>query len=418
VTGPWLERWGPVVAWCGVASGALLWALAIVLGVRRPATSEPLLVSDVVWAVSFGGFLVVGGMLAGRKPRNPIGWCFVLGVGAIGLGVAASEYVLVDPTPPGAGWVGAVGQVSFVAGTLLLTGLWLALFPDGRVVGARWRWLPPALIVVGGLFALSQAALPVTEDGEVVVAPPPALAAMTSAGERLSSFTGPVVLALVVVAAASLVVRHRRGGVVERAQLRWLVWAMGLVGALLVVGAVADRLLGDGAGVGQLLHYLAFVSGTVGLSSAVAIAVTRYRLYDIDRLVSRSVSYAALTVLLLALYATTVLTLELVLRPHLRVTHDLVVAMSTLLVAAAFQPLRRRLQLAVDRRFDRRHVDRSAAVESYSRRLRAELDLQLATEDLRRYVHDLLAPATAGVLLLRDPLRRREEVDDGVAPGS
>jgi hypothetical protein len=225
------------------------------------------------------------------------------------------------------------------------------------------------------------------------------LADLAGAGAQVSSVTGNLLIGLILLAAASLVVRYRRGGPVERAQLRWLVWAIGLVVSLVLAALVADALLGGGSGLGQLLGYLAFVSGTLGLSAAVAVAITRYRLYDIDRLVSRTVSYAALTVLLLALYAGAVLSLELVVRPHLRATHDLVVAVSTLLVAAAFQPLRRRLQQAVDRRFDRRRVDRSEAVERYSRRLREELDLQLATEDLRRSVDELLAPASAGVML-------------------
>jgi hypothetical protein len=415
VTGRRWGGWGPRLAWCGVVAGASVWLLAVVLGLQRPPTSEPLVVSDLVWAASFAGFLVIGGLLAARRPDNPIGWCFVLGVGAIGFGVSTGEYAAV-PTRPGAGWVVATGQVSFAAGILLLTGLWLVIFPDGRVVGARWRWLPPALVVVGGAFSLAQGVLPPVGNGGGVVATPQALVGLTSAGERVSSIAGPVLIGLILLAAASLVVRYRRGDVIERVQLRWLVWAIGLVASLALAATAADLLFGAGSGLGQLLGYLAFVSGTVGLSMAVAVAVTRYRLYDIDRLVSRTVSYGVLTVLLLALYAATVLTLELVLRPHLRTTHDLVVAVSTLLVAAAFQPLRRRMQHLVDRRFDRQHVDRTAAVERYSRRLREELDLRVATEDLRRYVHDLLGPAAAGVLLLGDRHRRGEEADgDAVA---
>jgi hypothetical protein len=166
------ERWGPRLAWCGVAVGTAAWLLAIVLGLQRPPAAEPLAVSDVVWAVSFAGFLAIGGVLAVRHPGNPIGWCFVVGVGAIGIGVTAGEYAAV-PTRPAVGWVVAAGQVSFAAGVPLLTGLWLAIFPDGRVVGPRWRWLPPALVVVGATYALVQAVLPpVANGGEPATLPP------------------------------------------------------------------------------------------------------------------------------------------------------------------------------------------------------------------------------------------------------
>jgi hypothetical protein len=416
VTGRWWQRWGPRAAWGGVATGVVVWGLAVVLGLRRPAAGEQLILSDVVWAVSFGGFLVVGGLLAAKHPRNPVGWCFVTGVIALGTGVAASEYVA-EPTRAGAGWVAAFGQLCFALGLPLLTGVWLALFPDGRPVGRRWRWLVPGMLVVGVVFAVTQALVPALGNSGLPVAQPTVLAGAAELGSRVAAVVAPTLLALVLVSVVSVVVRYRRGSATERAQLRWPLWVVGLV-ALLVLGAVvADRVLGTGSGVAQLLGYLAFVSGTVGLSAAVAISIARYRLYDIDRLVSRTVSYAALTVLLLALYTTGVLAFELLLQPRLGSTHDLVVAVSTLLVAAAFQPLRRRLQQAVDRRFDRRRIDLTDAVEAYNRRLRDELDLQVATEDLRRYVLALLAPSSAGVLLLDGPGRRAVEAADAVASG-
>jgi hypothetical protein len=414
VTGRGWRGWATRVAWSGVAVGVVVWGLAVVLGLRRPAAGEQLILADVVWAVSFAGFLVVGGLLAARHPRNPIGWCFVTGVIAVGTGVAAGEYVA-ETTRAATGWVAAAGQLCFALGIPLLTGVWLALFPDGRPVGRRWRWLVPAMLAVAAVFAVTQAFLPASGNSGMPVAQPAVLAAAAELGSRAAAFVGPILVALIVVSAASVVVRYRRGSATERAQLRWLLWVVGLV-ALLILGAVvADRVLGVGSQIGELLGYLAFVSGTVGLSAAVAIAIARYRLYDIDRLVSRTVSYAALTVLLLALYTTGVLAFELLLQPLLGSTHDLVVAVSTLLVAAAFRPLRRRLQQAVDRRFDRRRIDLTDAVEAYNRRLRDELDLQVATEDLRRYVLALLAPSSAGVLLLDGPGRRAGQAVDAVA---
>jgi hypothetical protein len=420
VTGRWWQRWGPRVAWGGVAAGVVVWGLAVVLGLRRPAAGEQLILADVVWAVSFAGFLVVGGVLAAKHPRNPIGWCFVTGVIAVGTGVATGEYVA-EPTRVGAGWVAAFGQLCFAFGLPLLTGVWLALFPDGRPAGRRWRWLVPAMLVVGMVFAVTQALVPAAGNSGLPVAQPAVLAGAAELGARVAAVAGPALVALVVVSAISVAVRYRRGSATERAQLRWLLWVVGLVALLVLTTMVVDRVLGaggTGSGLVELLSYLTFVSGTLGLSAAVTIAIARYRLYDIDRLVSRTVSYATLTVLLLALYTTGVLAFELLLQPRLGSPHDLVVAVSTLLVAAAFRPLRRRLQQAVDRRFDRRRIDLTDAVETYNRRLRDELDLQVATEDLRRYVLSLLAPSSAGVLLLDGPGRRAEERADAAASGS
>jgi hypothetical protein len=400
VEGSRLERWGPPAAWGLVALGATLWGAAIVLGLQRPPGSDPLRISDVVWALSFTGFLVIGGIIATRNPRNPIGWCFVVGVCAVAAGVAAPEYAS-DPDRSGAAWCVVFGQASFAVGIPLLSALWLALFPDGHVVGTRWRWLVPAIATVTLLTSLGAVLGPVGVDGGPPLPRPTMLAGTEATGETLYSVGGAAMMVLSLVAVWTLVLRYRRGAPRIRAQLRWLLLVAGLVLLLVAITFLLNR--AGFEGLGGFAGYLTFVTATIGMSGAVAVAVTRHRLYDIDRLISRTLAYTIVSVLLLALYASLVLGLEQVVRPVIGSSHDLVVAISTLAAAAAFQPLRRRVQRRVDHRFNRRRADAVATTEAFARRLRDELDLTAVTEDLRRAVDLALAPAHVEVLLVERP---------------
>jgi hypothetical protein len=400
VEGSRLERWGPPAAWALVALGATLWGAAIVFGLQRPPGSEPLRVSDVIWALSFTGFLVIGGIIATRNPRNPIGWCFVVGVCAVAAGVAAPEYAG-GPARPGAAWFVLLGQASFAVGIPLLSALWLALFPDGHVVGARWRWLVPAIAAAAALTAAGAVLGPIGVDGGDRMPRPPVLAGTEATGDALYAVGGAATMVLTLIALWTLVLRYRRGSPQIRAQLRWLLLVAGLVLLLMAASFLLPRVGLEG--LAGLAGYLTFVTATIGMSGAVAVAVTRHRLYDIDRLISRTLAYTIVSVLLLALYASLVLGLEQVVRPVIGSSHDLVVATSTLAAAAAFQPLRRRVQRRVDHRFNRRRADAVATTEAFARRLRDELDLTAVTEDLRRSVDLALAPAHVEVLLVERP---------------
>jgi hypothetical protein len=387
------------LAWTLVAVGGVTWLVAVVLGLARPGTGDPLALADIVWAASFGGFLAVGGVIASRHPRNPVGWCFVLGVTAIAAGVAAGEYVTV-PSRPGIGWVAAVGTLLFTVGLTVLTGVWMTLFPNGRPPSPRWRWLVPALLVTGGVLGVGQALLPSRGNDGALVPPPSPIAAAEPVGRLVVQVAGPALAVLVLLSLGSLLARYRRAGPDGRAQLRWLLWVTLLVLLLIAASAAAERVLGVGSVAGEIGGYLAGVTATVGLSAAVAVAITRYRLYDIDRLVSRTVAYAALTVLLLGTYATAVLLLEVAVRPWIGPNLDVVVATSTLVVAAAFHPLRRRVQASVDRRFNRRRADAGATLEAFARGLRDQLELATVLGDLRDAVGRAVAPTRVGVMMV------------------
>jgi hypothetical protein len=201
----------------------------------------------------------------------------------------------------------------------------------------------------------------------------------------------------VVAGAVSVAARYRGAGPVERLQLRWFLAAAVVVGALVLVGnlGVDPFLAVDPSGVVS--------AGVTGLSFllvsvAVAVAVLRYRLYEIDRIVSRTVSYAVLTGGLLVLYLLAVSSLRPLLTP-LTGTSDLAVVVSTLVVAAAFGPVRTRVQAGVDRRFDRARYDGARAVGAYARRLRTSVDLDTVTTGLRDTVAATVSPASVGVWL-------------------
>jgi hypothetical protein len=196
---------------------------------------------------------------------------------------------------------------------------------------------------------------------------------------------------LFVLAAASLLVRFRRGGPVERQQLKWFVLAAVLASATVMADVLGAPLSGR---VWSAVDALSFCL----LPVAVGIAVLRYRLYEIDRIVSRTVSYGLLSAALIGLYLVVVALLRPLLEP-LTGSSSLAVAASTLAVAAAFNPARRRLQAAVDRRFDRARYDAARAVQAFAARLRTQVDLDEVTDGLRDTVSATVAPTRVAVWL-------------------
>jgi hypothetical protein len=193
----------------------------------------------------------------------------------------------------------------------------------------------------------------------------------------------------------SMVVRLRRAQGVERAQLRWLVWSMAFILVGFIIGLVGDAVFPNGLnGAVWLPAILAFALPPL----AIGIAVLRYRLYEIDRLISRTLAYGLVTVVLVAIFSAAILALQALLSP-LTGGNTLAVAGSTLLVAVLFQPLRRSVQSLVDRRFNRPRYDAELAVESFAARLRDEVDLDNLQGSLLTIVEATLEPTLSGLWL-------------------
>jgi len=375
-----LRRAAPWVL-CAVSLGML--ALSIALRLRDPDPAEDLTgLEAIIEPLGFVGIPVVGALIASRLPGNPYGWVWcALGLAA-SLAEASGPLARVLGWPVGTAWV--LGGWGFV-GLLGLSFFVILLFPTGAPPRHRWRWL--ARVDAAGALALFLL-VPFVYD----VSNP--WAVQGDAGRKL---TGAVVATVyvmfffIVVATISLVLRFRRAGPVERQQLTWFMYAAVLNGLIIVLGPLG---LFPGGLAGTALNSVGFLL----LPVAVGAAMLRYRLFEIDRIVSRTVSYGLLTGCLVALYLLLVTLLRTLLEP-LTGSSTVAVAGSTLAVAAVFNPARRRLQELVDRRFDRAHYDAGRAVEAFAGRLREQVDLDEIATGLRATVGATVAPDRMAVWL-------------------
>jgi hypothetical protein len=360
-------------------------------------------------------FSTVGVVIALRRPANPIGWLF----GATGLGFAvvevAGEYavyaVLTNPglpLGPEAAWLAeslwptTIGAIAVV----------FLLFPDGRLLSSHWRpmlWLAgigSATAAVG--FALTPGRL--TEFA--VVHNPFGLEAAGTVPEVVGS-AGMLGLGLALLAAgASLVLRFRRARGDQRQQLKWVAYAAGLAAIAEVASVVSFGLLGSS----PLLLVILAICGLVAIPVAAAVAILRYRLYAIDRLINRTLVYGLLTALLGGAYAIAVLVGGHLFGGVGDEPPSWAVAGATLAVAAVFQPARRRIQAAVDRRFNRHRYDAARTVEAFSVRLRDHLDLDALTGELLAVVRQTVEPTTASLWLPPQHDRPNRPVGGGHEP--
>jgi hypothetical protein len=348
------------------------------------------------------GFATMGAVLAARRPHHPIGWLF-LGVG-LGAAVQACifQYALraLGTAPGSLPWGGFVAWLSqpLQPLTYLAVALLLLLFPTGQLPSRRWRPLVWVLGVVAALLALGFALLP----GSIQLAGgrqiPTAPAGWMPRWVISPYLLLPVWWLALVVAAAAPLVRLRRATGQERNQLKWLAYIAGLVAVigLIAAGAVNQHpLIGNGLGV------LAVAGLGIGLPVATGVAILKHGLYDIDRIINRTLVYGLLTILLGAVYAGLVLGLGQLFGRIGTKTPSWVVAGATLAVAGLFQPARGRIQAVVDRRFNRRKYDAAKTVEAFSTRLRDEIDLDALSAELLAVAHQTMQPSTASLWLRR-----------------
>jgi hypothetical protein len=380
-----------------------LWALALVLvglAVVLMLGNRPVSHDGFLQAFLVPGFATVGAVVAARR-RNTIGWLFlgvamVAAVGAFSAEYAVRAVVTAPGSLPAGGFAAWLTTWVF---TLIFPalGLLLVLFPDGRPPSPRWRLVAWGLWLSLGAWAVWLMLRPEPIDlvGRTVANPfgIPALGLPAVVGTPLAALNVTVVVASLFAAALAPFWRRRRAGAVQRQQLKWLAFvAVGVpvtvavsFGLLTVLPAVSEVVL---------IVMLALVTG--GIPVAVGLAVLRYRLYDIDRLITRALVYGALTVLLGLAYALGAVGAGQLLG---RDRSSVAVAGVTLACAAAFQPARRRVQAAVDRRFNRRRYDAARTVEAFSARLRQQVDLEALTAELLVVVNRTMEPATVSLWL-------------------
>ncbi len=289
-----------------------------------------------------------------------------------------------------------LGNVLFVPPIVIVAAAVPLVYPDGHLPSPRWRWLA-WLLVIGTVAATMQPALkpgPINE-GSPVENPfgIPALDFLLPTLNALSILTA---LPAFIGAFAAVAVRYRRGTSVERQQIKWLL-AVALVAAIAFPFAFIGGVLFADPLIANVAMYVGFVA-LVALPIAIAVAILRYRLYEIDRLVSRTIGWAIVSGILVAVFAGLVVALQTVLAP-VTSENTLAVAASTLVALALFQPVRRRVQRVVDRRFDRARYDGQDLTERFGARVRNEVDLVTLRDALVATVEAAIRPAGAGLWL-------------------
>ena len=370
-----------------------------------------------VFAVSLNAtialaYVAVGWLIAARRPGNPIGPILVA-IGAMyASGALADQYLSLPEVTESEDLINRVQDpgryaithdVASVAALFLaslqypitvLGPLALILFPDGRLPSRRWRW---AILVALLVLVIGTAGV-VFSDRPILLAWPTyrsPLAIADVPSQTLALIADRLALGFTFAAAIALFLRWRRNDPVERAQIKWVVAAV-----LVLVAATIVAISNEGREY-DLQTAIVGLGPNIALTLvaiAIGVAILRYRLYDIDRIVSRTISYAAITVVLASVFGLAGVSLGVVLGSFAE-GQTISVAGSTLLVVALFGPLRRRAQAIVDRRFDRARYNAERTATAFSERLRDEVDIDTVTTDLRDTVHAAIRPAQMGVWL-------------------
>jgi hypothetical protein len=347
-------------------------------------------------------FATLGALIASRRPENVIGWIFLSCGVAAGLQLLSGQYATVALLSEGshrlpggavAGLLSSLAQAAAVYPILFL----MLLFPTGRLLSPRWR---PIAGISGVAFAVGIVSLALGPGPLEDFAPtrnPLGVEAAAAGLKLLDVVGGWTHLACFVAAILSLILRFYRSRGEERLQLKWFAYASTL-------GFLAILFGGEIPFVGHLVWPIALL----GLPISAGVAILRYRLYDIDLVINRTLVYGALTISLALVYVGGVVSLQHAFRALTGSESQLAVVASTLAIAALFFPLRRRVQGLVDRLFYRRKYDAARTIEAFNARLRAETDLDELPGNLVSVVQETLQPAHVS-LWLREPGRRTRE---------
>jgi hypothetical protein len=371
--------------------------------------------SPVIGQLAGVASLTVAALVVSRRPTNRIGWLFLLtslllaygGAGNLADQYAYYTFVTHPGALPGGAWVLWLGVMAQIAGFVPLASFLLLLFPDGRLLSPRWRLVAWAAAVFMALNLVSAFLNPAPSTASGLQVPNPLGIGVPSGQSALweaFSNASPVVtliaglpIALACVASALLRFRRSRGD--ERQQLKW--FAMGV---LLIPLAAAIGLLAGLLNSAWLQIVPVWQLGVAGIPIATGIAILKYRLYDIDLIIRRTLLYALLTGLLAAVYFGSVVALQSVFTALTGAARsELVTVLSTLAIATLFVPLRRRLQAAIDRRFNRQKYNAAQTLAEFGATLRDEVDLDHLSAHLLVVVEETMQPETVSLWIRGQP---------------
>jgi hypothetical protein len=390
-------------------------AFAVLLNVSTP----PVPARDGTKLLVFATVLLlvyptVGAIVAARRPKNPVGW-ILCGLGFLfgtqSFATAYGEYSLAARSsllPGGVHMLGVSSSLTALPLVLLAAVLLVLLFPDGRLLGREWRavvWLAVGGSVLSALWLLTwpYRMSPYRISNPFGIEGVPRIVL-----EVLGRISAAALLVCCVLAVISVFVRLQSAEGEERQQIKWFAYAAAVLLSTFFLGlplaAMIEAIGGAWAGL------VPIVIGVLALPVAVGIAILRYRLYDIDVVINRTLVYGALTVMLVALYVATIVVLQGLLRALTAQESQLAIVASTLVVAALFNPLRRRIQAFIDRLFYRRKYDAAKTLEAFSAKLRDETDLDALSNDLVSVVRDTMQPAHVSLWLRPDTAAKKEDV--------
>jgi hypothetical protein len=396
------------LAWSACALSLALTALSVLLIVLLLRSDTTIYYYWLETSMVAVGYSTVGAIVASRLSESPIGWLFC----AIGLSFGVSHfsaeyaaYALLAPSgslPGGQAfvwltswvWVGGLGLIVFLD----------LLFPNGRLPSTRWRWFARFTAVV----LLPAAILAALSPGLILSSTlinPLGIEGLPNASKAIEAF----MYALVVVGASSMLARLRHAGRIERQQIKWFAYAT----AVAISGVILKNTVYPPVGV-TWVWWVGLILTAVGVVSspvAMGIAIFRYRLYQIDSLINRTLVYGSLTATLVALYFVVIVVLQRLFVVLTGEKSTLAVVASTLVIAALFNPFRRRIQAVVDRSFYRRKYDTRKTLEAFSMKLRDETDLNALSDDLVRVVRETMQPAHISLWLRPETAPKGEQAD-------
>jgi hypothetical protein len=380
-----------------------LWALTVVFSVVSLLIAEQgsliIMVPLAAWTVTSS---TVGTIIISRRPENPIGWilCAIgfLWASNIFSGLYAIRALVTHPGSLPAGEVAAWVATWVVYPAFGILVYLFLLFPDGRPLSPRWHtllWINGILIVAGSaVWALTPGPIAGLEG----IRNPLGIEGYGVTLEFAGQLLFYAVDVLVLVSVVSIYLKLRRASGEERQQIEWLVYAAALLGIVVVVSVVGDLFFG---GFGWWV-FLVVILAFLGLPISIGVAVLRYRLYDIDIIINRTLVYGSLTAMLVLVYVGCVIGLQYTLRALTGEESQLAIVASTLLVAALFNPFRRRVQAFIDSRFYRRKYDAAKTLEAFSAKLRDETDLDSLNAELVTVVRETMQPEHVSLWLLPD----------------
>lgn len=380
----------------------VLLVVAAVVGAMGGGADAFALIFQLLFSVIVLGLATIGSLILGRQPDNRVGWLFLAASLGVAISTAAFNYVSLsqqhfDLALPGTVFVAWLSSWIMIPTLISMVIFVPMLFPTGHVPSPRWR--PVAVFGVIGLVATTTgSALVAGPLDSIGVDNPVGVSLSKPLTDMLGALDAISGIILFTLTAASVVYRYRHGSALERLQLRWFAFPAVIGIVLLGVSSIVNvGPLGDAAWIGMLVCLAV-------LPLAIGIAILRHRLFDIDLVIKRTISYGALSLLLIGLEVVGVLVIQQLLTVVMGdQSQTFAIALTTLGVAAFFQPARRRIQGWVDRRFDRSRYDAAQVIAGFSARLRDRVDLDTVASEIAGTIGETMRPRSVSVWVRRLP---------------